>query len=197
MSACTFSQIDQKPGISIENGPNRGLNYTDSLGVQYSYRNIPITITNDTSIAVQIRIPLFDELNYPYEYGDQQFKVFVLPIELTQEKITFDSLTYELTNRELREFFREGPYDRYIIDESIEPGERIDITIGTLYPRPTNCGVVPKAFLFQSEGASISGCLQLQSHNISSKNHINLALQLIFCQEGCYIVPSGVISFLE
>lgn len=43
-------------GLKIDNGPSHGASYTGSLGTKYSLRYIPITITNDSTILINIQI---------------------------------------------------------------------------------------------------------------------------------------------
>ena len=181
-------------GLLIENHPNRGLNYTDPLGTKYSYRNIPITFTNDSTIAIQIQIVLSNEYDYPAAYGKQQFKVFLLPKEITPDKVTWDSLSYELGNNELRSFFENGLNPPYSLNEILEPGEKCEITIGTLYPRPTNCGIVPNALFLQNNGDFYQECANLINQDILINSPFVLGLKLDFC-ESCTIIPCGQISY--
>ena len=65
--------------LRIENGINRGVSYTDSLGTRYNLRYIPITITNDSTFPIHIQIAFSNEYDYPTAYGDEKFKVFSFP----------------------------------------------------------------------------------------------------------------------
>lgn len=67
------NQIKQSPnqyqnlknGIRIDNGTNRGINYTDSSGTDFNIRYIPIKITNDTIIPINFQINFSKEYDYP------------------------------------------------------------------------------------------------------------------------------------
>lgn len=203
---CSGNQQTPISGLRIENSPNRGLNYTDPVGTKYSYRNIPITITNDSTIAIHIKLALSNEYDYPSDDDDQKFKVFLLPKELTPDKVTWDSLSGEVGNNELRNFFEKGLNFPYILNETLEPGEKCDITMGTLYPRPTDCGVVPNALFIQNNIGLYNACERLLNQDISipiapEKNQdgtqFNLELKLGFCDRGCFIIPCGQISYPE
>ena len=183
-----------KSGLRIENSPNRGLNYTDTLGTKYSYRNIPITITNDNTIAIHVQIALSNEYDYPAAYGDQKFKVFLLPKEITSDKVTWDSKNYELGNNELRNFFDSGLDPPYILNETLEPGEECVITMGTLYPRLTNCGVVPKALFLLKNKNLHPECDNLINQDVVTNAPLTLGLKLDFCRN-CTILPCGQISY--
>jgi len=66
-------------GLLIENDPNRGVSYTDSLGAKYNVRYIPITITNDSIIPIHLQIAFSKEYDYPIALGAEKFKVFLIP----------------------------------------------------------------------------------------------------------------------
>lgn len=183
-----------KSGLRIENSPNRGLNYTDPQGTKLSYRYIPITITNDSTIAINIQIVLSKEFDYPAAHGDQQFRVFLLPKELTHDKVTYDTLSYELGDNELRNFFDRGLNPPYILNETLEPSEKCEITIGTLYPRPTNCGVVPNVLLSWENRGLYSDCDNLISKDYSINSPLELGLKIDFCSS-CTIISCGQISY--
>ena len=191
-----------KSGLLIENGRPRGLSYTDTLGTKYSYRNIPITITNDSTIAIHIKIALSNEYDYPAAYGDQKFKVFLLPKELTPDKETWDSMSYVLGNnywvyKELSDFFERGLNPPYILNETLEPGEKCDITIGTLYPKPPKIsGVLPNALFSQNNIGLYHECDSLINQDYSTNSQLSLWLKLVF-KESCMIIPCGQISYPE
>ncbi|MDB4727896.1 hypothetical protein OAF63_03820 [Saprospiraceae bacterium] len=196
---CSEIQQTPKSGLQIENSPNRGLNYTDPQGTKLSYRYIPITITNDSTIAINIQIALSKEYDYPDEYGEQKFKVFLLPKELTQDKVTYDTISYELSDNELRNYFDKGLSPLYILNETLEPGEKCDITMGTLYPRPTNCGVLPIVLFSQDNRGLYNACDSLINQDISANPSLALGLKLDFypgsSPEKCTIIPCGQISY--
>ena len=57
----SIDQTDLKSGLSIFNDSNRGVGYTDPLGNQFNLRYIPITISNDTTVAIHVRIDLSND----------------------------------------------------------------------------------------------------------------------------------------
>ena len=194
---CYGSGQTPENGLRIENGINRGLNYTDAQKIKYSYRYIPITITNDSTTAIHVQIALSNKYNYPAAYGDQQFKVFLLPKELTTEKVTWDSITYELGNNELREFFEKDLNLPYVLNETLDPGEKCDITIGTLYPRPTNCGILPNALFIKNNDSFYKKCDSLKNQDLTFYSRFALGVKLDFCKEDCFVIPCGQISYPE
>lgn len=181
-------------GLQIDNSPNRGLNYTDTLGSKYSYRNIPITITNDTIFPIHLNLALSGEYDYPSRYGDHKFKVFLLPKELTQNEVTYDTTTYELRLNELRRYFDKGLYPPYNLNETLNPGEKCVITIGTLYPRPTKCGVLPNALFLNNRIGPFDQCDYLVKLDESTNSRLALMLKLDFCNS-CTIIPCGQLSY--
>lgn len=189
-----------KSGLQIENGPNRGLNYTDPAGTHYSYRNIPVSITNDSTVAIRLRLALSQEYDYPGAYGDQKYRVFILPKDLTADKITWDSLSHELGDNPLRAFFDRGLSPPSILNEILQPGEECAITIGTLYPRPTNCGVVPNALFPLGNTDLHAGCGRLSNPDYSRDIQFAIGLKLSMCHsvdipQRCFIVNCGQFSY--
>ena len=197
----TNQHHESKSGLRIENSPNRGLNYTDTLGTKYSYRNIPITITNDSTIAIHIQIALSNEYDYPAAYDDQKFKVFLLPKELTPDKVTWNSVSYELGYNELHNFFDRGLNPAYVLNETLEPGEKCFITMGTLYPRPTDSFVLPHALFVQGDSVNFQACDNTIDQDGSTDPELAIGLKLDFnrgeSNESCILIPCGQIYYLE
>lgn len=54
-----------RSGLQIENRTNRGTNYTDPSGVDYNIRNIPVKITNDTTISIRLQLTFDKQYRYP------------------------------------------------------------------------------------------------------------------------------------
>ena len=209
--ACSFPQKDSKsgvqsggdsqhqvrvhPGLKIENSPNRGLNYTDPQGIMYSYRYIPTTITNDTKIPVCIQIDLSKEYDYPNEYGDQKFRVFLLPEEVMSDKVTWDSSTYEIDDNELRNFFDRDLNPPYVLNDTLKPGDKLELSLGALYPRPTLCGVVPNVLFLEKEIGIYQECRRLENEDHSLSTPLSLGLKVNFCGDNCFVIPCGNISY--
>ena len=142
-----------KSGLLIENGINRGIGYTDSLGNNYNIRYIPITITNDSTIPIHLHIVFSQDYDYPIEYGETQFKVIPLPKEWALDGVEVtDSMVDALQNS------LNKPSLRY----TLEPDEKWVFAIGTVY-QPTGYGVLPNALYVQGDKPSFHEC----------KNHLN------------------------
>lgn len=183
-------------GLVIKTGPNRGVSYTDPLGTKFNYRYISSTITNGNTFPIDIQIALSNEYDFPAPYGNQTFKVFLLPIELSSDDITFDSVSYELGDNALRDFFDQGLAPPFTISTTLESGEECVIALGTLYPRPTNCGVVPNALFLLNNSDLYPDCDSLINQGVSANPSFALGLKLDFCS-GCTLIPLGQISYPE
>ena len=182
-------------GLQIDNGTNHGLNYTDSIGSKFSYRYMPVTITNDSIVPIHIRIDLTNEYDYPNVYGNQKFRLFLLPKELMRDKVTYDSVSYEIGDNEIRDFFDRDLNPSYSINKTIKPGKKCVITIGTLYPRPAKIsGVVPNTLFALSDGEVLSTCDRLMKGDQFANSRIGLGLKLDF-RESCMIIHCGQISY--
>ncbi|MDQ3046602.1 MAG: hypothetical protein M3R27_03570 [Bacteroidota bacterium] len=66
-------------GLYIENGPRQGFQYFDSAKTEYNYRYNTFTITNDTTVSIQLEIG-FSEIDVK-DIGYS--KVFLLQRQLT------------------------------------------------------------------------------------------------------------------
>ena len=185
---CSCIQQPSNSGLLIENGINRGISYTDSLGTNYSIRYIPITITNDSTIPIHLQMAFSKEYDYPIAYGNQKFKVFLMPKEWATDRGTItDSMVVEL------KIYIEKP----LLNETIEPGEKYLLAIGTLYPNPAKIsGVLPNLLFAQSNGDNFQSCDFLMDQDKSTNSKLALGLKLVF-NESCLIIPCGKISYPE
>ena len=127
-------QQTSKIGLIIEVKPTRGQSYIDSSGTKFNLRHIPISISNDSIIPIQLEIAFSKQYDYPSTYNNEKFKVFPMPeiwaldgIEIT------DSILNELPK------FIDSPN----LVKIIEPGEEWQFAIGTLYPKGINYGIFP------------------------------------------------------
>lgn len=194
LSNCSSAPHESKPGLRIEHGPNQGLSHTDTLGIKYNYRYITTTITNDSTIPIHIQIALPEDV-FPIAWSDHEYKVFVLPRELTPNPPAFhNNITDGLDN-----FFDTGLDNLHAIDKTLEPGEQCVATIGTLY-LPGTFSIVPTAVFAQSESDKFRACDNLMGH-AESANHQLIGLKLDFhikgVREGCILIPCGQISYPE
>lgn len=203
LTGCLGNQLSSDPenrkhhvsqnGLLIVNGINRGISYTDSLGSNYSLRYIPCTITNDSTIAIHLHLAFSKKYNYrPRPDASEEFRLIHLPTEwaldgsvVTESMI--EQLPKHITNPSLI--------------RTLEPGEKMVIGIGTLYPNPTNfTGILPKTLFVHSDEGIFQKCDWLMKKEpfilIGDKNELELGLRLNF-GENCMIVPCGHISYSE
>lgn len=187
--------------LRIENSPNRGLNYTDKRGIKYSYRNIPVTVFNDGETTAIISIFLANEYNYPQGDHGETFRVFVIPPAIAEAEVTWDSLSYELNETPLRRYFDQGVAPATTFRDTLKPGEQYAVTFGTLYPQPTNCGVVPKALVLNDNHDRNKACVSLPNpdFSISSSDYLNLQLGLCAGANDatCIRIPCGEVQYTD
>lgn len=174
-------------GLQIENDTNRGVNYTDPQGIPYSIRYIPITITNDTTIALELHIAFGQEYDYPTNIGTARFHVIPLPEVWGMDGVGItDSLFDELPR------IMEKP----VIAKTLRPGEKWLFAIGTVYPRPvTFSGVLPNALFTAIDKAAFSDCEWLVKEEQLAGHQIALGLKLTFGKD-CRTIPGGHISYV-
>ena len=177
-----------KSGLLIDNGINRGISYTDSLESNYNFRYIPITITNDSTIRIHIQIAFSKEYNYPNPDSDEKFTLIPLPKEWALDGV---GVTESMID-ELPKYIAKP-----LLNEIIEPGEKIVLSIGSLYPRPPKTtGVLPRTLFALSDTTTFSECDWLVEEIGSSNQQLLLGLKIIF-GERCMIIPCGQISYPE
>ena len=181
------NQIVPKNCLLIDNGINRGLNYTDSEGTDYSLRYIPITVTNDSTKQIQLQIAFSKEYSYPNPDTDE-FKLIPLPKKWALEGIgVTDSMMDELPNYINRPF----------MNKTIEPGEKIIFAIGSLYPRPAKTtGVLPRKLFVQMDSINYVDCDLLMEVDEISNQQMSLGLKIIFGGR-CRIIRCGHFAYLE
>lgn len=200
-NACSQQMLEKNElinsGLKIENGPNLGQTYEDSLGVKYNYRYITAIITNDTSMAIRLQVALSTQYDYPANYGDQQYKVFLLPQELTPDSVTlYNNITNGLDD------FLHNCLDRpYLFYKSLKPQEKCVITFGTFYAQPNNAGIVPTALFAKESKQLYNNCDSLINTGISGNYRLRLALKLGAppgnALEKCITIPCGNVVYLE
>jgi len=123
-------------GLSIENGPRQGFQYIDSNSTEYNYRYYTITLTNDTTVPIQLS---FGFTSLVTRLNDTSLtKIFLLPRHLTPKQQQYDThgispaLQYYL-DHELEKLIQ--------LDKTIQPKEKCVLTFGVLtnikYSDPT------------------------------------------------------------
>jgi len=190
---CSCSQQTPKSGLLFNNGINRGISLTDSLGTKYNLRYIPITINNDSTVQIQLQLTFLEEFEYPVIFGDEKFKVIPLPKEWTLDGV-------EITESMINEI------PKYInkpsINKIIEPNEKFVLSIGTVYPSsPKLCGVLPNLLFTQNDRDNFQSCDVQMELNRSTNPQLAILLKLVFCVNsdapGCSLISCGKISYPE
>ena len=181
-------QFEFKSGLKIENRTNRGTSYIDSLGKNNNIRNIPITISNDTAVSIKVQIIFSKEYNYPEPHNNEKFKLIPLSKEWALDGIgVTESMINELPS------YIEKPQ----LNKVIEPGEKLVLSIGSVYPNPAKVtGVLPRTLFVQGDLKNFPDCDWLMEKNRSSNKRIPLGLKTIFGKK-CLIIPCGTISYLD
>lgn len=120
-------------GLYIENGQRQGFQHFDSTKTEYSYRYNTITITNDTTIPIQLEIGFSEKDLSNISYS----KVFLLPRQLTPSKQQFDNSISD----ELKSFLDLDTDKLEHLNKTLKPTEKCVLTFGvltnTIYPDPT------------------------------------------------------------
>jgi len=166
------------PGISIENGPRQGFQYFDSTGAEYGYRYVTSTVTNDSSIPVQLNIFFTKENHYAHSTDYPGTRVFLLPRKLTPWRQQFD----RTMSSELKRFLDTGLQAPVFLNKIVSPNERCVITFGVLtevsYKEPFLLELITKE--------SLSG-------QMSSTGDSLISLGLVF--DNKVFIPCGQITF--
>jgi len=185
-------QVKFKSGLTIKNGINRGTGYTASKGTDYNIRYMPITITNDSTLSIQLQIIFSKEYINPLTSSDYQFNVIPMPREwaLNGVEIT-DNMFNELPK------YINNPF----VKKTLKPGEEFLFSIGTRYHRTTGyVAPLPEIFFVQGDMDSFQLCDRLIfGERIESKVALGLKLRFNGVESGerCAVIPCGQISYIE
>ncbi|MDH3245227.1 MAG: hypothetical protein OEM26_11470 [Saprospiraceae bacterium] len=181
-----------KSGLRIESTPTRGLAFTDVQGMKYGLVYITTAMTNDTVIPIQIRIAFSKEYDYPITYGDEQFKVLLLPKVFALDGV-------EISDSLLQELFEDQ--GKPSLNETLDPNEECVMTIGILRPsRPQLCSATPYAILELSDKGRTPSCEWTINGDRAPDPELALGLKVGFCTvgheyESCTVIPCGEISY--
>ena len=172
--------------IRIDNGINRGIGYTDTLGADYNLRYIPITIRNDSTISIHLQIAFSMEYNFPHLDSNDKFKVIPLPKEWALDGVgVTEGMMDELPHY----------IERPVFNATIKPGETCTFSIGTLYPNPPKMtGVLPRTLFTHLNSGMFPTCEWLMKKYPSSQSQMALGLKLVY-GENCIIIPCGQASY--
>ncbi|MBT8189325.1 MAG: hypothetical protein KJO29_02760 [Bacteroidia bacterium] len=174
-------------GLVIDNKINRGINYTDPLGTDFSIRYIPITITNDSTISIHLQMAFLKEYNYPHPNSHEKFRLIPLPKEWALDGVEISkSMINEIT----------GYIENPALNDTIGPGKKIILAIGSIYPRPAkSTGVLPRKLFTVSDTDIFPECDWHLEKDSSSNQKNQMGLKVIF-GEKCMIIPCGQISYV-
>lgn len=192
-------QIKPKSGLKIEYGPNLGTTHKDDLGLSLFYLHSTATITNDSTIPIQLQFALSNEYEFPAFCSDEKYKVFLLPEELTPDTATiYNNIVNGQHN------FLNTPLDKpSVVNKVLDPGEYCVITIGTLTPKPSNCAPVPRAIFSHDTMGAYQGCVRLSNEKISTGPQMDIGVKLeyynqrkfIAPEDGCVVIPFGQVTY--
>lgn len=198
--------FELKTGLKIEYGPNLGTTHTDTSGTKHFYVHITATITNDSTIPIHLQFALSNEYEFPTFCGDDKYKVFLLPEELTPDTATI----YNNIVNGQHDFLNSPLYNPDILNKTLSPGEYCVITIGTLTPKPSNCAPVTRAVfshdtkeLYQACDRQVPARSLGANQAISTDPQIEIGVKLEYYykrkfippDDGCVVIPFGQISY--
>ena len=125
------------------------------------------------------------------------YHLFLFPEEVRSGEITFDHETYELGKNALKVFFDNGLTPPSIFAKNLKPGERQEIAIGSLYPRPPKFEAVLPNELFTGDRAqNNANCIGSENIIASTDSTVSIGLKLVY-RDKCFEFPCGVISYPE
>ena len=183
-----------KPGLSIETGINRGITPFDSRKINSFLIHTTSTISNDTTFPIRLQMDLSQGYAFPALCNDDSFYVFIIPEPEALWNSRKDSF---------RNYVDACLRDPLKVVKTLEPGEQISLTLGCLYPAPTQCGVFPRA-LFTTEHKDAHGQCDWRLHEKKSQNRsFELFVELGYYYDNgfgrppdsCAVLASGHFSY--
>lgn len=188
--------LGSKTGLKIEYGPNLGMIGEFTAG---NYIHITATITNDSTIPINIQMALSNEYDFPDTCGDNKYKIFLLPKELTPDTATI----YGIIADGLGEYLDRCLENPYVLNKTLEPNEYTVITIGVLFSGSTKCSALPRAVFAQSDGHNFQACDSRMNLDKSINPQLVLGVKLDFYSgkgptpKTCILYPCGQVSYPE
>ena len=135
--------------IEVKYKMYRGVTYTDSLGVKWNMRYMPVVLRNTGSSKLQIDVAFPDQEVFKLEGCGQTFKSVPLPdlwsfdgTDITSEM--FDDIPKHLAS----------PF----IEEILMPSEEMEFALATLYSQPVECGLLPTAVVRDTKVEELYHC---------------------------------------
>lgn len=188
--------LESKTGLKIEYGPNLGMIDEFTAG---NYIHITATITNDSTIPINLQMALSNEYDFPDTCGDYKYKIFLLPKRLSPDTATL----YGIIADGLADFLDSCLENPYNLDETLQPGEYTVITIATLLPTTTTCAALPRAIFAQDEVHNFQRCDSRMNSDKEANPHLALGVKLDFYSgkgskpETCILHSCGQVSYPE
>jgi len=176
----TIQRSKSKTGLKFENGVTRGIGFTDSLGSEYFIVHVTNTITNDSTIPIQLQIDLLSDFSYPISNNYVNFKIFLWP-EFTEPPNLYSdnqSRVRVMKKRTISEWNSSNQFNKLLA-----PGEKYVVTIGTLVnTRASNiCSAFAQSLLTYSERRNYSDCDWTLVEEHLTNPQLALGLQVGFC----------------
>lgn len=151
---CLSSCSDERPehltksygGLYIENSVRQGRLYKDLRGISYNYRYIKTVITNDSTVPARVNIEFQKDYIYQTPSGEERFKVFLLPENMTPENQKND----DFYRMEVMPFLNTELNAPTRLQKVIGPQEACTLTIGFLSKAGSE--LEPMPFVLFSKG---------------------------------------------
>lgn len=188
-------------GLTFETSPTRGTRFSDSLGNEYFIVHVANTITNDSTIPIQLQINLPSDFSYPISGHDVNYKIVLWP-ELTEPPHLYSdsqSQVQVMENWTIRDWEAPNQFNKLLA-----PGEKYVITIGTVVNTevPNICSAVAYSFLTYSERGNYADCEWTLDEEHSTNPQLALGLLVGFCTSGlhyenCTIMTCGQVTYIE
>lgn len=182
-----------KNGLLIENGINRGLAFTDSLGDKYAITYISINVANTDTVPVNFEFSLASEYNHPLATDREKYTLVLLSEEWTLDGVTIsDSLINKIPN-----YLKQRK-----LNKTLKPGEETIFAIGTLRPSPAKiCVVLPNELFLNDRSNLYTDCDWQMNKRNTTNSQIEIGLKLDYSDKkgestNCIIIPCGRVSYL-
>lgn len=191
--------IKAKTGLNIEYGPNLGTSHTDTAGINHFYVHSTAIIKNDSTIPTLLQFALASEYEFPAFCDDDNFKVFLLPEELTPDTATI----YNGIVNGQHDYLNTPLDNPSVIDKLLNPGDYCVVTIGVLIQKPASCAAVPRAIFSHDNKGPYQDCDRLPNQAISTVPQLEIGVKLEYYykrkfmppEDGCAVIPFGLISY--
>jgi hypothetical protein len=202
LSACSDEQLKEHRykthlGSYFDYGRWHGNYYTDQNGNKFLYRPISTTITNDSTIPLNIKLKLLSEYKCNKELNYENLKIFILPKNLGEDKQYNDPNV----SKELKSFLDSELHKPTSLNEIINPNEGLVITLGILQKNGPN----QMALISNGHKPYFTDHDSIITKFIKKQNPLELFVGLDFFRftknDSIYssylIIPCGQMSFIK